>query len=316
MALPQGLTVTPVPQVSASGSSPAPTSSIPTFVPPNVAFHNMAFATATGNTMPQPQPAMQPVPQVSSTGSIPASTSSIPTKPQMPPPNMPPPAKELPDYYGILQVEKTATWDEIRRSYRKLALKWHPDKNMHQQELADGEFQKIAEAYEVLSDDEMRKIYDQGGSLAEACCKRKFQQSNEVGEDDDDVEEANFFRDPSDMYAEAFGFGAGACVAGCCGGGQGFDPFAQFRRYGIIPNGEPHDHDHDHDHGHHHHHDDDTDDYDSEDYDSDDYEDVSDNQSEKGDPGDGEDTKDGEDANKRKTEDEDDGEPQAKKQKV
>ena len=64
---------------------------------------------------------------------IPASTSSIPTKPQMPPPNMPPPAKELPDYYGILQVEKTATWDEIRRSYRKLALKWHPDKNMHQQ---------------------------------------------------------------------------------------------------------------------------------------------------------------------------------------
>ena len=62
------------------------------------------------------------------------------------------------------------------------------------QELADGEFQKIAEAYEVLSDDEMRKIYDKGGSLAEACCKRKFQQSNEVGEDDDDVEEANFFR--------------------------------------------------------------------------------------------------------------------------
>ena len=77
MALPQGLTVTPVPQVSASGSSPAPTSSIPTFVPPNVAFHNMAFATATGNTMPQPQPAMQPVPQVSSPGSIPASTSSL-----------------------------------------------------------------------------------------------------------------------------------------------------------------------------------------------------------------------------------------------
>ena len=38
-----------------------------------------------------------------------------------------------------------------------------------------------------------------------------------------------YYRDPSEMYAEAFGFGAGACVAGCCGGGQGFDPFAQFR---------------------------------------------------------------------------------------
>ena len=36
-------------------------------------------------------------------------------------------------------------------------------------------------------------------------------------------------RNPSEMYAEAFGFGAGACVAGCCGGGGGFDPFAQFR---------------------------------------------------------------------------------------
>ena len=152
MALPQGLTVTPVPQVSSSGSSPASTSSIPTFVPPNVAFHNMAFATATGNTMPQPQPAMQPVPQVSSAGSIPASTSSIPTKPQMPPPNMPPPAKELPDYYGILQVEKTATWDEIRRSYRKLALKWHPDKNPTNQEEATKKFKELSEAYEVLSD--------------------------------------------------------------------------------------------------------------------------------------------------------------------
>ena len=60
------------------------------------------------------------------------------------------------------------------------------------QELAEKEFQNIAEAYEVLSDDEMRKIYDEGGSLAEACCKRKYQQSNEVGEDDDDEE--GFFR--------------------------------------------------------------------------------------------------------------------------
>lgn len=51
----------------------------------------------------------------------------------------------------------------------------------------------MAEAYEVLSDDEMRKIYDEGGSLAEACCKRKYQQSNEVGEDDEE-EEGNMFR--------------------------------------------------------------------------------------------------------------------------
>ena len=60
------------------------------------------------------------------------------------------------------------------------------------QDYAAKEFQKVAEAYEVLSDDEMRKIYDQGGSLEEACCKRKYQQSNEVGEDDEETEESMF----------------------------------------------------------------------------------------------------------------------------
>merc|ERR1719394_476163 len=246
-----------------------------------------------------------PEPQLSSLGS------------GMLPPISLPSAKDVPDYYGILGVEKTATWDELRRSYRKLALKWHPDKNMHQQELAEKEFQNIAEAYEVLSDDEMRKIYDEGGSLAEACCKRKYQQSNEVGEDDD-VDEEGFFRSPEEMYAEAMGFGAGACVAGCCGGGQGFDPFAQFRRYGIIPNGEPHDHSHGHDHDHDHDHDDE--DYDSdEDYSSEDYEDVDEEQSVKGDPDEGEEDDKEEDANTSKTSKraaEDDGEPQMKKRKT
>merc|ERR1712241_365539 len=240
-----------------------------------------------------------PEPQVQPSGST------------LPPPQALPTAKEIPDYYGILGVEKAASWDEIRRSYRKLAFKWHPDKNMHQQDFAEKEFQKIAEAYEVLSDDEMRKIYDEGGSLAEACCKRKYQQSNEVGEDD---EEGNFFRDPSQMYAEAFGFGAGACVAGCCGSGQGMDPFAQLRQYGIIPNGVPHDYS-----GHDHEHDDDSEDYDSEDYDSEDYgseddEDVDEEQSVKGDPDEGENDDEDEDTNKG--ENEDDGEPQTKKRKT
>ena len=42
-------------------------------------------------------------------------------------------SKDLTDYHGILGVEKTATWDELRRSYCKLAFKWCPEKNMHQQ---------------------------------------------------------------------------------------------------------------------------------------------------------------------------------------
>jgi len=259
------------------------------------------ISSPSGSSLPPPQVLPQALPQALPQGLPQAPTQTITN------------AKTLPDYYGILGVEKTATWDELRRSYRKLALKWHPDKNMHQQELAEKEFQNIAEAYEVLSDDEMRKIYDEGGSLAEACCKRKYQQSNEVGEDDD---EEGFFRDPSEMYAEAMGFGAGACVAGCCGGGQGYDPFAQFRRYGIIPNGEPHDHSHDHDHDHDH----DEDDYDSdEDYSSEDYEDVDEEQSVKGDPDEGEEDDKEEDANTSKTSKraaEDDGEPQMKKRKT
>merc|ERR1712088_979113 len=125
----------------------------------------------------------QQKPPASSSGSRVPQTKPKPTATQ---PKTQLAAKEVPDYYGILAVKKTATWDEIRRNYRQLALKWHPDRNMHQAEFAAKEFQKIAEAYEVLSDDELRKVYDQGGSLAEACCKRKLQKSNEVGEDEED----------------------------------------------------------------------------------------------------------------------------------
>ena len=68
-----------------------------------------------------------PEPQVSS------SASSMPPPQALPGAQALPATKELPDYYAFLGVERTATWDEIRRAYRKLALKWHPDKNMHQQ---------------------------------------------------------------------------------------------------------------------------------------------------------------------------------------
>jgi len=66
------------------------------------------------------------------------------------------------EYYEILQVSKTATKAEIKKAYRKLAMKYHPDRNPDDKE-AEEMFKKINEAYEVLSDDEKRAIYDRYG---------------------------------------------------------------------------------------------------------------------------------------------------------
>jgi len=66
------------------------------------------------------------------------------------------------EYYELLQVSKTATKQEIKKAYRKLAMKYHPDKNPDDKK-AEEMFKKINEAYEVLSDDEKRAIYDKYG---------------------------------------------------------------------------------------------------------------------------------------------------------
>ena len=66
------------------------------------------------------------------------------------------------DYYKILGVERTATKVEIKKAYRKLAMKYHPDRNPGDKE-AEEMFKKINEAYQVLSDDEKRAIYDKYG---------------------------------------------------------------------------------------------------------------------------------------------------------
>ncbi|GMF15125.1 unnamed protein product [Phytophthora lilii] len=67
------------------------------------------------------------------------------------------------DYYEILNVARGATDDELRKAYRKLALKWHPDKNPNDRDAAQKKFQEIGEAYEVLSDKKKREIYDMYG---------------------------------------------------------------------------------------------------------------------------------------------------------
>ncbi|PQQ66866.1 DnaJ C-terminal domain-containing protein [Acetivibrio saccincola] len=70
---------------------------------------------------------------------------------------------EYKDYYKILGVDKNATQDEIKKAYRKLAKKYHPDVNKNNKE-AERKFKEVNEAYEVLGDEEKRKKYDTFGS--------------------------------------------------------------------------------------------------------------------------------------------------------
>jgi len=106
-----------------------------------------------------------------------------------------------PDYYEVLQIRRDASVDDIRKSYRKLAIKYHPDKNPEQREASAEEFKKISAAYEVLSDPEKRSAYDRYGSEGASRMGREpsgfhdFQHAQDIFE--------MFFRD---FGGEDFGF--------------------------------------------------------------------------------------------------------------
>lgn len=108
------------------------------------------------------------------------------------------------DYYRVLEVQKTATGADIKKAYRKLALKWHPDKNPDNMEEATKKFKEISEAYEVLSDDKKRRVYDQYGKDGLLNGNSRTRSRHE---DEFDFGGFGFFsfRDPEDVFREFFG---------------------------------------------------------------------------------------------------------------
>lgn len=115
------------------------------------------------------------------------------------------------DYYKTLGVQKGASDDEIKKSYRKLAMKYHPDKNPGDK-AAEDQFKQISEAYAVLSDSEKRKQYDAYG---DARFHQQYSQEDIFrGADFHNIfGDAGF--DASDIFSRIFGAGFGG------GGGRG-----------------------------------------------------------------------------------------------
>jgi curved DNA-binding protein len=127
---------------------------------------------------------------------------------------------EYKDYYSVLGVDKKASQEEIRKAYRKLAIKYHPDKNQGNK-TAEDKFKEISEANEVLSDPEKRKQYDQLGINWKQYQNAGFDPSNyanrggqrytyRTGGDDSDFFGSGF----SDFFQSFFGGGRGSYGAG------------------------------------------------------------------------------------------------------
>ena len=112
------------------------------------------------------------------------------------------------DYYEVLGVPKDASADQIKSAYRKLAMKWHPDRNQGSEE-AKAKFQEASEAYEVLSNPEKRQRYDQFGHQGVNFGAGGFDFNNATA-------------DFGDIFSQIFGGGGGFedmfAVRTSCGG--------------------------------------------------------------------------------------------------
>jgi molecular chaperone DnaJ len=114
------------------------------------------------------------------------------------------------DFYTLLGVERTASADDLKKAYRKLALKYHPDKNPGNKE-AEEKFKDISQAYEVLSDTQKRAMYDQLGHEAYTQRGRPGPGSGGRG---------GGFSDPFDIFSQVFGDSGGSIFEELFGGGR------------------------------------------------------------------------------------------------
>jgi molecular chaperone DnaJ len=131
---------------------------------------------------------------------------------------------ERPDYYKILGVGKNASDEEIKKAYRKLARKYHPDTNQGDKK-AEERFKEISQAHDVLADPDKRKAYDRGGLLG------GFGQAPGGGFDP-----GAFTGGFSDILSNLFGGGgAGAGTAGPGGRGPGSGSVRGAGRAGRVP---------------------------------------------------------------------------------
>lgn len=118
---------------------------------------------------------------------------------------------EYKDYYKILGVERSASQDEIKKAYRKLAVKYHPDKNPDDK-VAEEKFKEISEAYQVIGNADSRKKYDELGA--------NWKQYENAGFGGGQGFSASGFSDFFDMFFGGQGGGAGFDFSNFMGGGR------------------------------------------------------------------------------------------------
>ncbi|KAJ2721149.1 DnaJ sub B member 6 [Coemansia sp. Benny D115] len=134
-------------------------------------------------------------------------------------------------YYDLLGLDTSATVDDMKRAYRKLSLKWHPDKNPSNREAAEEQFKLLSQAYSVLSDPDRRSLYDRYG---EAGLRRGFQPGQESSSSHShhphhhhhpaDSDFGFSFHTANDVFREFFG--GQDPFASMFGGPSFADPFA------------------------------------------------------------------------------------------
>ncbi|XP_076018510.1 dnaJ homolog subfamily B member 6-like [Genypterus blacodes] len=127
------------------------------------------------------------------------------------------------DYYQVLGVRRDVPAEDIKKAYRKLALRWHPDKNPENKDEAEGKFKELSEAYEVLSDVNKRSLYDRYGK--EGLTAANGGRSNHY-HNGNHFNEPFTFRNPEDVFREFFG--GRDPFADFFGDPFGDDPFGQF----------------------------------------------------------------------------------------